>query len=61
MSVTGTEKNPIHNLRPDHIIGLRNTTVYYHELSDSLNMFWAQRYAFENNITFKKVKKANTN
>jgi hypothetical protein len=38
--MTGTENNPIQKLSPEHLIGLKETTVYYKGLSDTLNMFW---------------------
>ena len=56
MAITGTLENPIHKLRSDHLIGLKDTTVFYKGLSDSINMFWAKDYVTQNNITLKKIK-----
>jgi len=56
MGMTGTENNPIHKLRPEHLIGLKDNTVYYKGISDTLNMFWAKDYVNQNNITLKRIK-----
>ena len=56
MGMTGNLENPIHKLRPEHLIGLKDTTVFYKGLSDSLNMFWAKDYVTENNVELKRIK-----
>lgn len=56
MGMRGTETNPIHKLRPEHLIGLKDTTVFYKGLSDSINMFWAKDYVTQNNVTLKRCK-----
>lgn len=55
--LTGTEKNPIHKLGMQHLLRLRDTTVYYEELSYTLNLYWAKDYCIENNIKLKRVNK----
>lgn len=55
--MTGTEINPIHKLRPEHLIGLSNKIVYYVGVSDTLNLFWAKDYVKQNNIELKMIRK----
>lgn len=53
--VRGTQENPIHKLRFDHVIGLRGGKVYYRELSGSW-CYSASVYCFDNKIELVRVK-----
>ena len=54
---TGTKENPVHRLESDHLIGLRDTTVYYEKIGYNLNLFWATDYCKEHNVKLRKVVK----
>ena len=53
----GTQDNPIHQLRFDHIVGLRGGKVYYKKLSDT----WTHSmslYCYDKGIELIQVRDA---